>query len=83
METTLLRVEDRLNGASNLLSWKERVILALKEYDLWELVEKEVTPQIDLTTLEAHKNKEIKAERVLLDLVIDHIIPHLTKKKTK
>jgi hypothetical protein len=34
METTPLRVEDRLDGASNFLSWKARVILALKEYDL-------------------------------------------------
>jgi hypothetical protein len=82
METTPLRVEDRLDGASNFLSWKERVILALKEYDLWELVDKVVTPPTDLAALEAHNKKEIKAERVLLDSVKDHLIPHLSKKKT-
>jgi hypothetical protein len=60
METTPLRVEDRLDGASNFLSWKERVILALKEYDLWELVDKVVTPPTDLTTLEAHNKKRSK-----------------------
>jgi hypothetical protein len=43
METTLLRVEDRLDGVSNFLSWKARVTLALKEYELWELVDKVVT----------------------------------------
>jgi hypothetical protein len=32
--------EDILNGTSNFLSWKARVTLVLKEYDLWELVEK-------------------------------------------
>jgi hypothetical protein len=47
METTPLRVEDRLDGASNFLSWKERVTLALKEYDLWELVDKVVVPPTD------------------------------------
>jgi hypothetical protein len=50
----------------------------LKEYDLWELVDKVVTPPTDLTTLEAHNKKEIKAERVLLDSVKDHLIPHLS-----
>jgi hypothetical protein len=81
METTPLRVEDRLDGASNFLSWKARVTLALKEYDLWELVDKVVTPPTDPTTLEAHNKKEIKAERVLLDSMKDHLIPHLTEKK--
>jgi hypothetical protein len=54
--------------------------LALKEYNLWELVDKVVTPSTDPTTLEAHNKKEIKAKRVLLDLVKDHLIPHLTEK---
>jgi hypothetical protein len=81
METTPLRVEDRLDGASNFLSWKERVTLALKEYDLWELVDKVVAPLMDPTTLEAHNKKEIKAKRVLLDSVKDHLIPHLSEKK--
>jgi hypothetical protein len=81
MASTPLRVEDRLDGASNFLSWKARVTLALKEYDLWELVDKVVAPPTDLTTLEAHKKKEIKAERVLLDSVKDHLIPHLSEKK--
>jgi hypothetical protein len=61
MEKTLLRFEDTLDGASNYLSWKERVTLAFKKYDLWELVDKVVTPLIDPTALEAHNKKEIKA----------------------
>jgi hypothetical protein len=81
MEATPLRVKDRLDGASKFLSWKARVILASHEYDLWELVEKVVTPSIDLATLEAHNKKEIKAEGVLLDSVKHHLIPHLSKKK--
>jgi hypothetical protein len=31
--------------------------------------------------LEAQKKKEIKAERVLLDSMKDHLIPHLMEKK--
>jgi hypothetical protein len=61
MEATPLRFKDILDGASNFLCWKERVTLAFKEYDLWELVDKVFTPPIDLVALEDHKKKEIKA----------------------
>jgi hypothetical protein len=60
MASTSLRVEDRLDGASNFLSWKERVTLALKEYDLWEIVDKVVVPPNRSTRFGAHKKKEIK-----------------------
>jgi hypothetical protein len=82
METTPLRVEDKFDGAFNFISCKTRVTLALKEYDHWEIVDKVVTPPTDLVALEAHNKKEIKAERVLLDFMKDHLIPHLTKKNT-
>jgi hypothetical protein len=81
MTSTILRVEDRLDGASKFLSWKSRVTLALKEYDLWELVDKAVVPPTYLVALLAHKKKEIKVERVILDSMKDHIIPHLYEKK--
>jgi hypothetical protein len=80
MEKTPLRVEDRLDGAFDFLSWKSRVTLVLNEYDLWELLDKIVTPLIDLTNLEAYNKKEIKVERVLLVSVKDHLIPHLIEK---
>jgi hypothetical protein len=77
-----LRVEDRLDGASNFLSWKARVTLLLKEYDLWEIVDKVVPPPTDPQALAAHQKKEIKAQWVILDVVKDHLIPHLSEKKT-
>jgi hypothetical protein len=54
--------------------------LALKEYDLWELVDKEVTPPTNPTALDAHNKKDIKEEIFLLDYVKDHLIPHLNEK---
>jgi hypothetical protein len=58
-----------------------RVTLAFKEYDLWELVDKVITPPIDPTNLEAHNKKEIRAQKVILGSVKDHLIPHLSKNK--
>ena len=61
MTTTSLRVEERLDGASNFLSWKARVTFLLKEYDLWEIVDKVVPPPTDPLALETHEKKEIKS----------------------
>jgi hypothetical protein len=81
MEIKLLRFLYRLDGASNFISWKARVILVLKEYDLWELVEKIVTPPTYLVSLESHNKKDTQEERVLIYSMKDHIIPHLSEKK--
>ena len=45
----VLRVEDRLNGADKFSPWKERIVLLLEEFELWDIVEKTVMPPIDLT----------------------------------
>jgi hypothetical protein len=76
MASTSLRVKDKLDGASNFLSWKERVNLVWKEYDLWELVEKAIVPSIDMVAMEYHEKKEIKVERVILDSMKKHLILH-------
>jgi len=81
MATTSPRVEDRLDGAFNFLSWKARVTLLLKEYDLWEVVDKAVPPPTNPLALATHE-KEIKAWWVILDAVKDNLIPHLSEKKT-
>ena len=33
---TNLRLEDRLDGAGNFVSWKARIVLILQENELWE-----------------------------------------------
>jgi hypothetical protein len=53
----------------------------LSNNDLWELLDKVVTPLIDLRALDAHNKKEIKEERFILDSMKDHKIPHLNEKK--
>jgi hypothetical protein len=44
---TSLRFEDRLDGASNILSWKVRVTLLLKENDLLYIVKDVVSLPTD------------------------------------
>ena len=80
-----LCVEDCLDGASNFSAWKVRVVLLLKENKLWDIVEstttKLVTVPTDATTKVAYDKKNIKARRILLDAIKDHVIPHITWKE--
>jgi 2-phosphoglycerate kinase len=54
----------------------------LEEQGLWEFVEGTPTPPTDPTQLAAHIRKDVKARRIIIDGVKDHIIPHLSGKKT-
>ena len=83
---TGLRVEDRLDGVGNFVPWKARIVLILEENELWDEVVHNTTtvpivvpPSIDAATLTAF-NKDIKAKRIILDAVKDHVIPHISSK---
>jgi hypothetical protein len=55
----------------------------LKENKLWSYVRIVVhVPVHNPISLDLHEVKEAKAQRIILDGVKDHLIPHLAKKKT-
>ena len=72
-----LRVEDRLDGGGNRRPWRARIVLLLEEYELWEIVETIAVVPTDPISLVEFKKKNIKAKRIILDSVKDHIIPHV------
>jgi hypothetical protein len=74
-----LRVEDRLEGATNFRAWKDRIIFLLEENDLKEYVEMVILDPNDPQELTTHWKREVKAKQVLLDSVKDHLIPHISK----
>jgi hypothetical protein len=79
-----LRVKDRLDGDINFSPWKERITLILQENELWDILENTqtslVTVPTDATLLAAYSEKNIKAKRIILDAIKDHVIPHVTGK---
>ena len=77
-----IRYEDRLDGMSNYLQWKVRMTAVLKENRLWTIVSTMVTPASDLIALDINEVKEAKAQRLILDGIRDHLIPHVAEKKT-
>ena len=82
MAATNPRFEDKFDGASNFLFWKARVTLFLKEHDLWEIVEKVVPVPTNVALKEAHEKMNIKAQRVIMGAMKDHLIPHLVEKQS-
>ena len=56
--------------------------LLLVVNDLWELESTTVTPPTDATKLAEHKKNDAKARIPILDDVRDHIISHISRKKT-
>ena len=84
---TRLRLEDRLDGAGNFVPWKARLVLILEENELWdEVVYNTTTDPIvvpastDAQALSVFNKKDIKARRIILDVVKDHVIPHISSK---
>ena len=84
---TGLKLEDRLDGARNFVPWKARLVLILEENELWdEVVNNTTTNTIvvpastDAQALTAFNKKDIKARRIILDAVNDHVIPHILSK---
>ena len=85
MTSTGLRMEDRLDGAGNFVPWKSRILLVLEENDLWEeAVRNTITnpisilASIDAEALTAFNKKDIKARRIILYAVKDHVIAHIS-----
>jgi hypothetical protein len=78
-----IRYEDRLDGISNYLQWKVYFPSVLKENNIYSYVNSiVVAPTTDPISLDLHETKEDKAQRIILDGVKDHLIPHLAEKKT-
>jgi hypothetical protein len=76
------RHEDRLDGIFNYLQWKVMMSTILRENKIWSFVNTIVVPSTNPITLDLYEVKEAKAQRLILDGVKDHLMPHLAEKKT-
>jgi hypothetical protein len=76
---TSMRVEDKLEGSRNFIYWKHRLQMILDENDLLEHVTVGVPEPDEEEQKTKHKKNEKKAKRIVLDLVKDHLIPHISE----
>jgi hypothetical protein len=75
-------VEDRLDGASNFRSWKSRLQVTLEEYDLLDVVTKTIPDTATDVEKKIIKQEYVKARKLIIYLVRDHLLPHISNLKT-
>ena len=55
-----IQFEDRLDGVSNYIPWKVRIIVVLKEWKIWRFANNTVTKPTDKDELEEHEALEAR-----------------------
>ena len=70
-----------MDGDSNFSAWKARVVLFLKESELWDIVESTVANPVtipsDAIAKATYEKNNIKAQWILLYTIKDQVIPHI------
>jgi hypothetical protein len=75
-------VEDRLDGSSNFSSWKSRLQITLEEDDLLSLIQKTLPETTTDEEKEDWKEDDVKARKIIIYSVRDHLLPHIANLKT-
>ena len=76
------KLEDKLEGLEKFLAWKYRIGLIMKENGLEKYIKNEITKPKEVEAKEKHKQDLIKAMRIIVDSIKDHLIPQVSSKKT-
>jgi len=77
-----LRLEYALDGSSNYIAWKDSMEVVLEDNGLKDFIDQEVPKPIDATQLAEWKKCVVRASRIILEGVRDHIIVSLHGKET-
>ena len=72
-----MKVEDRLEGASNFISYNSRVLLLLEENDLLQCVNEKVPESEAEEDKPRWRKNDAKARRILVDSIRDHLVPQI------
>ena len=62
---TGLRVEDKLDGATNFGAWKERMIFLLQDNELWDIVENTTTHLVVVLNIVTNLMRTLQSSRFL------------------
>ena len=76
------KLEDKLESIDNLQAWKYRIGLILRENDLDKYIKREVAELEEDEAKEKHKKDLIRAQRIIVDSIKDHLIKQVSSKKT-
>ena len=76
-----VKVENRLDGASNFNSWKPKVLFAL-ENDLLDFMQSNMVEPLHGTEKIQWKKNDIKDRKILIHSIRNHIVLIISKSKS-
>ena len=71
------KLDENLEGAYNFRAWKYRIALFLEENELDTYISGEVLVPEGDEAKALHKKNLVKAKRIIVDFIKDHLIPHV------
>ena len=78
----MTKLEDKLEGIENFLEWKYRIGIILRENGLEKYIKDEIVEPTEVEAKEKHQKDLIKAMRVIVGSIEDHLIPQVSYKET-
>ena len=82
MAMNSLRDQDRVDGASNFVIWKARILSVVDRHRIEGFALRIVAIPVDLTDNEKYEDVMAKAKCIILDGVKDHVVQHIAEKNT-
>ena len=77
-----LRDQDRLDGVSNFVVWKARILSILDRHRIKGFALTVMAILVNLVANERYKEAMAKAKCIILDGVKDHVVQHIVEKDT-
>ena len=75
------KLEDKFEGVDIFRAWKYRISLVLEENELDTYTNEEVPVLEGHDAKALHKKNLVKAKRIIVDSIKDHLIPHVSSLK--
>jgi hypothetical protein len=80
--TTSTKLDEKLEGADDFRAWKYKVMLILEENDLVSFIEQDIEELEGDEAKAKYKKDLIKAKRIFVNSIKNHLIPHVSTLKT-
>ena len=80
MVVNALRYQNRLDGASNFVVWKAKILPILDRYRIRHFSLKTIAIPLDSTENENYEEVMARAKCIILDGVKDRVVPHIAEK---
>ena len=77
-----VRDQDRLDGASNFVSGRAKILFVLNRNRVKHFALRTIVIPVDLAENDKYKEAMARANSIILDGVKDHVVPHIAEKDT-